>query len=134
MTSREYGIKFILTILLVIFAVVSFMPCYLIVRGSAWDLEARIVSEENECILCILCAAVQIVLIWIFRKKVFRVLCLILITFNIYFLYKTPVVFGQIYSLSHIFCEWTLTKWGYVDIIIGGVIMVIYVVSLFVYP
>lgn len=134
MTRREYGIKFILTILLVIFAVVSFMPCYLIVRGSAWDLEARIVSEENECILCILCAAVQIVLIWIFRKKVFRVLCLILITFNIYFLYKTPVVFGQIYSLSHIFCEWTLTKWGYADIIIGGVIMVIYVVSLFVYP
>jgi hypothetical protein len=73
MTSREYGIKFILTILLVIFAVVSFMPCYLIVKGSAWDLEARIVSEENECILCILCAAVQIVLIRIFRKKVFRV-------------------------------------------------------------
>lgn len=69
------------------------------------------------------------------QKKVSRALGLILITFNVFFIYETPGFFEKIYSLMHdIFYECTLTKWGYADIIVGVVIMVTYVVSVFVDP
>ena len=135
MTKKELGINIILTILLVIFAGVSLMPCYLTVRGSAWELGESIVSEESFWRLCVLCSAIQMILIWKGRKKVSRALGLILITFNVFFIYETPGFFEKIYSLMHdIFYECTLTKWGYADIIVGVVIMVTNVVSVFVDP